>query len=159
MDKAYWSYSTIESEALAAVAAIKEFLPYTVPSWAPPYLDYRSQLSNLPQGTARCKRLPGTEVIILQQFDFTVQYCPGSCNNVVHALSRRPPFPTQVMASIQSTLSSLEDQSAIKKAQEDDPIIRQMIDTMNKNTPLRPPFNCQANHLFLLEPLLCQYFR
>ena len=63
------------------------------------------------------------------------------------------------MASTEGTLWSLGDQSAIQKAQEEDPIIGQVIDAMNKNTPLPPPFDRQADRIFLSNSLLCRQFR
>ena len=157
LDKAQRHYSTIEREALAAVAAIKEFLPYLYGFRFTLITDHNplTSLKGLRDVSGRLARWS----LFLQQFDFTVQYCPGSRNNVADALSRRPPSPTQVMASIEGTLWSLGDQSAIQKAQEEDPLIGQVIDAMNKNTPLPPPFDRQADRIFLPNSLLCRQFR
>ena len=70
LDKAQWNYSTIDCEALAAVAAIKEFLSYLYGFWFTLITDHNPLTS--------CKGLRDVSShlarwsLFLQQFNFTV---------------------------------------------------------------------------------------
>ena len=131
LDKAQRNYSTIEREALAAVAAIKEFLPYLYGFQFTVITDHNPLTS-----------LKGLRDVGGRLAQWSL-FCSNSTSQssiaqglviMADALSSRPPLQTQVMTSIESTLSSLGDQSAIQKAQEEDPIIGQVIDAMSKTS-------------------------
>ena len=94
---AYWSrqlnkpernYSTIEREALATVAAIKEFYPYLYGFSFKLFTDHNPliALKGLKDVGGRLARW----MIFLQQFNFQIKYKPGKVNNDADALSRRP---------------------------------------------------------------------
>ena len=95
---AYWSrqlrrseknYSTIEREALAVVDAIKEFYPYLYGFSFTLYTDHNPlvSLKTVKDFGGRVSRW----LLLLQQFDFTVVYKPGTSNGNADCLSRRPP--------------------------------------------------------------------
>ena len=92
----YWShqlnklerkYSTIEQEALAAVAAIKEFYPFQLMTDHNPLIaskglkDFGGQLTRW--------------MIFLQQFHYTMEYKAGEHNSNADALSRQPHDETE----------------------------------------------------------------
>ena len=94
---AYWSrqlnkpernYSTIEREALATVAAIKEFYPYLYRFPFKLFTDYNplTALNGLKDVGERLARW----MIFLQQFSFQIKYKPGKVNSDADALSRLP---------------------------------------------------------------------
>ena len=94
---AYWSrqlnkpernYSTIEREALATVAAIKEFYPYLYGFPFKLFTDHNplTALKGLKDVGGRLARW----MIFLQQFSFQIKYKPGKVNSDADALSRRP---------------------------------------------------------------------
>ena len=92
---AYWSqqlkkaernYSTIEREALAVVGAIKEFYPYLYGFPFQLHNDHATQVSlkTMKDFGGRVSRW----MLLLQQFDFTVVYKPGTSNGNADCLSR-----------------------------------------------------------------------
>ena len=94
---AYWSrqlnkpernYSTIEHEALAAVAAIKEFYPYLYGFPFKLFTDHNplTALKGLKDVGGRLARW----MIFLQQISFQIKYKPGKVNGDTDALSRQP---------------------------------------------------------------------
>ena len=93
----YWSrqltkpernYSTIEREALAAVAAIKEFSPYLYGFPFTLITDHNplTALKGVKDVGGRLARW----MLFLQQFDFKMEYKPGRMHGDADALSRRP---------------------------------------------------------------------
>ena len=87
LSKAERNYSTVEREALAAVAAIKEFYPYLYGFPFKLIVDHNplTALKELKDVGGRLARW----AIFLQQFDFTVEYKPGKDHRNADALSRR----------------------------------------------------------------------
>ena len=93
----YWSrqlskpernYSTIEWEALAAVAAIKEFYPYLYGFSFTLVTDHNplTALKSLKDVGGRLSRW----MMFLQQFQLKIEYKPGKDHSDADALSRRP---------------------------------------------------------------------
>ena len=93
----YWSrqlskpernYSTIEREALAAVAAIKEFYPYLYGFSFTLVTDHNplTALKSLKDVGDRLARW----MMFLQQFQLKIEYKPGKDHSDADALSRRP---------------------------------------------------------------------
>ena len=94
---AYWSrqltkpernYSTIEREALAVVAAIKEFYPYLYGFNFTLFTDHNplTALKEMKDVGGRIARW----MLFLQQFTFCIKYKPGKVHGDADALSRRP---------------------------------------------------------------------
>ena len=94
---AYWSrqltkpernYSTIEREALAVVAAIKEFYPYLYGFNFTLFTDHNplTALKEMKDVGGHIARW----MLFLQQFTFCIKYKPGKVHGDADALSRRP---------------------------------------------------------------------
>ena len=88
LNKSERNYSTIEREALAAVAAIKEFYPYLYGFQFKVVTDHNplTALKGLKDVGGRLSRW----MIFLQQFNYTIEYRPGRKHANADALSRRP---------------------------------------------------------------------
>ena len=115
------SYSTKESEALAAVATVKEFYPYL----------YGFEFTLVTHhNPSPIKDVGGRLTLFLQPFNFTIKYKPGIHNTT---LSRIPPLSTitTTVPSIQSILGFID----IQKAQEDDKYLAQIIKAVKMGTP------------------------
>ena len=88
MNKPERNYSTIEREALAAVAAIKEFYPYLYGFPFTLITDHNplTALKGLKDVGGRLARW----MLFLQQFQFKIEYKPGKTHGDADALSRQP---------------------------------------------------------------------
>ena len=86
-----------------------------------------------------------------QQFDFTVQYYPESCNIVADALSHRPAMEEQILVVVEDTSYSFGGPAVIQKVQEKDPVIFKVIESLEKYTCPPSPFINQMGKLFLLQ--------
>ena len=88
MNKPERNYSTIEREALAAVAAIKEFYPYLYGFPFTLITDHNplTALKGLKDVGGRLARW----MLFLQQFQFKIEYKPGKIHGDADALSRKP---------------------------------------------------------------------
>ena len=86
LQKAERNYSTTEKEALAAVAALKEFYPYVYRFPCKLITDHNplTSLKGLKDVGGRLTRW----LLFLQQFDIEFQYKPGRCHDNADALSR-----------------------------------------------------------------------
>nr|CAI5823027.1 unnamed protein product [Callosobruchus analis] len=86
LNSAECNYSTIEKELLAIVFGVKYFRPYV---WGRKFIivsDHKplQYLLNLKQHNPRLLRWK----LLLEQYDYTIQYKPGKANSNVDALSR-----------------------------------------------------------------------
>ena len=88
LNKSERNYSTIEREALAAVAAIKEFYPYLYRFQFKLVTDH-NPLTAL-KGLKDVGGWLNQWMIFLQQFNYTIEYRPGRKHANADALSRRP---------------------------------------------------------------------
>eukprot|EP00731_Ephydatia_muelleri_P009248 Em0004g1586a len=88
LNKAERNYSTVEREALAVVAAVKEFYPYLYGRTFTLFTDHNplTSLQGLKDTGGRITRW----LLFLQQFDMKVLYRPGRNNGNADGLSRRP---------------------------------------------------------------------
>eukprot|EP00731_Ephydatia_muelleri_P009263 Em0004g1601a len=88
LNKAERNYSTVEREALAVVAAVKEFYPYLYGRTFTLFTDHNplTSLQGLKDTGGRITRW----LFFLQQFDMKVLYRPGRNNGNADGLSRRP---------------------------------------------------------------------
>ena len=111
MQKAERNYSSIEREALAAVATIKEFYPYLYAFHFKLVTDHNplKSLKGLKDIGGRLSRW----MIFLQQFNFQFEYKPGKSHGNADAMSRRPSNENVV-----ATVHQLEmDSDEMRKAQ------------------------------------------
>ena len=158
---AYWSrqlkpaerkYSTIEREALAAVAAIKDFYPYLYGHRFTLITDHNplTSLRNLNDFGGRLTRWS----LFLQQFDFQFQYRRGTTHTNADSLSRRPP----VLVTAINVSELLGDTTATRKAQDNDPQLKEVISVLEQNG--RPPTSCTTGlqRCFLKDGVLCRRY-
>ena len=111
LQKAERNYSTIEREALAAVAAIKEFYPYLYAFHFKLVTDH-NPLTSL-KGLKDIGGCLSRWMIFLQQFNFQFEYKPGKSHGNADAMSRRPSNENVV-----ATVNQLEmDSDEMRKAQ------------------------------------------
>ena len=102
LQKAEWNYSTIEKEALAAVAAIKEFYPYLYGLNFKLVTDY-NPLTSL-KGLKDVGGCLTRWMIFLQQFNFQFEYKPGKNHgNAVKALEKGEPLPVSSAPGLRKT--------------------------------------------------------
>ena len=112
LQKAERNYSVIEREALAAVAAIREFYPYLYGFHFKLVTDHNPlvSLKGLKDVGGRLTRW----ALFLQQFDFEVVHRPGREHGNADALSRRPLLGEDLVTTIQDVWM-LGDISELRK--------------------------------------------
>ena len=121
----YWSlnkvernYSTVEREALAVVAAVKEFYPYLYGFHFTLVTDHNplTSLKGLKDVHGRLTRWITT---FLQQFDFQFKYRPGGHHGNADVFSRRPPEKPEVLATILEMVSMGLEDVGVAQAQDE----------------------------------------
>ena len=164
---AYWSrqltkaernYSTIEREALAAVAAIKEFYPYL---YGFPFtlITDHNPLTSL-KGVRDVGGRIARWVLFLQQFNYNVQYKPGARHGNADALSRMAAHEPLVEKKINniSSLQELPHSIHMDMEQDKDDYLR-MVKEAVKNGDPPPGLTRQKNKLLLDNGVLCRRFK
>ncbi|KAL5503369.1 hypothetical protein EMCRGX_G010306 [Ephydatia muelleri] len=130
---AYWSrqmnnaerrYSTIEREALAVVAAVKEFYPYLYGRPFTLLTDHNplTSLQGLKDTGGRLTRW----LLYLQQFDIKVLYRPGRCNGNADTMSRRPDDSADQVAVV-NEITCLSDTEMLRQEQAKDAYIAEIM--------------------------------
>ena len=121
----YWSlnkvernYSTVEREALAVVAAVKEFYPFLYSFHFTLVTDHNplTSLKGLKDVHGRLTRWITT---FLQQFDFQFKYRPGGHHGNADVFSRRPPEKPEVLATILEMVSMGLEDVGVAQAQDE----------------------------------------
>ena len=175
---AYWSqqlkkaernYSTIEREALAVVGAIKEFYPYLYGFPLQLHTDHNPlvSLKTVKDFGGRVSQW----MLLLQQFDFTVVYKPGTSNGNADCLSRRPtanppeepaitsqgaPTATTTLAVIQEHQPP-DGHNSICQQQDKDEVLTTVKTAIQQGLPLPREFRNQRDNLVIEEG--CLYHR
>lgn len=162
---AYWSrqltkaernYSTIEREALAIVAAAKEFYPYLYG------FHFKVVTDHNPLTSQRELRDVGGRLtrwrLFLQQLDYEVEYRAGVKNGNADALSRRPDNKTEAVVATLQSLWSFGDLDEIRREQENDPYLSTVMEAVCSGTP-PPGLTRQQKRLSLQQGVLCRTFR
>ena len=156
---AYWSrqlqkserrYSATEREALAVVAAVKEFYPYLYGFPFTLVTDHNplTALKNLKDVGGRISRW----MMYLQQFQYTIEYQPGKQHTNADTLSR---IPIHVIDTFLPTISA--DQ--LKAAQLEDEVLKPVVDALVNETPLPCSMPPGLRHAQLKDGLLCRKFK
>ena len=116
LQKAERNYSTIEREALAVVAAVKDFYPYLYGFHFTLVTDHNplTSLRGLDDVHGRLTRW----MTFLQQFDFQFKYRPGRQHGNADALSRRPPVEPEVIAVVQDIFLTGSEEVQVAQAQD-----------------------------------------
>ena len=124
MNKAERRYSTIEREALAVVAAVKEFYPYLYGRPFTLLTDHNplTSLQGLKDTGGRLTRW----LLYLQQFDIKVLYRPGRCNGNADTMSRRPDDSADQVAVVHE-ITCLSDTEMLRQEQAKDAYISEIM--------------------------------
>ena len=165
LQKAERNYSTTEKEALAAVAALKEFYPYVYGFPCKLITDHNplTSLKGLKDVGGRLTRW----LLFLQQFDIEFQYKPGRCHGNADALSRigEKSCDSTVAAYSDSTVAAVEglispsSLHTLGKAQADDPQLGPVIVALKGALMLPSTTVPGLRKAFLQDGLLCRKFR
>jgi hypothetical protein len=115
LNKAERNYSTTEREALAIVYALKQFRCYVHGSLNTLVLTDHHSLRFLQTSSNLAGRL-ARWATLLQEFDFKIEYKPGTMNGDADGLSRSNPIKTNIMLSaITRNHRLIEKENKIKK--------------------------------------------
>ena len=111
LNKAERNYSTIEREALAAVAAIKEFFPY-------PYgKEFMLLTDHNPLTSLRGLKDTGGRLthwlLYIQQFDMSIRYRSGKNNANADGLSQRPSSEETIKTSHMISASNIAEDDGL----------------------------------------------
>ena len=153
LQKAERNYSTIEKEALAAVAATKEFYPYLYGFHFKLVTDHNplTSLRGLKDIGGRLSRW----TIFLQQFHFEFVYKPGKTHGNADTMSRRPPTDDTVAGIHQLEIES-ED---LSKAQRADEVLIPIIKALEDGKPLTQGVPPGLRKAFIQKGLLCRHYQ
>ena len=171
LNKAERNYSTIEREALAAVAAIKEFFPYLYGKQFMLLTDHNplTSLRGLKDTGGRLTRW----LLYLQQFDMLIRYRSGKNNANADGLSQRPSSEETIKAShiisasniaeddglvLVNSITYLGDVEELKREQASDEFTANIIRTLKEGKQL----SCELErwHKFMIiNGVLCRQSR
>ena len=155
LQKAEKNYSTIEREALTVVGAVKEFYPYFY-GFTFRLLTDHNPLTSLKgiKDTGGCLT---RWLLFLQQFNFTVEYKPGTSNTNADALSRRPPCDLLPVTTVSTDMCPASTKS-IAEAQQKDSQLVLLKQHLEQNTILHG-FPSGLRKCFAKDGLVCQPHR
>ena len=153
LQKAERNYSTTEKEALAAVAAIKEFYPYLYGFHFTLVTDHSplTSLRGLKDIGGRLTRW----MIYLQQFTFQFEYRPGRSHGNADAVSRRP-----AAGSVVTVVHRLEmNPDDVSRAQLANEHLAPVIKALKEEKPLPTNSAPGLRKAFIRNGLLCRKFQ
>ena len=130
MNKAERRYSTIEREALAVVAAVKEFYPYLY-GRSFTLLTNHNPLTSL-QGLKDTGGRLTRWLLYLQQFDMKVLYRPERCNGNADTMSRRPDDSADQVAVV-NEITCLSNTDMVRQEQANDVYIAEIMQKLQTN--------------------------
>jgi transposase InsO family protein len=153
LQKAERNYSTTEKEALAAVAAIKEFYPYLYGFHFTLVTDHNplTSLRGLKDIGGRLTRW----MIYLQQFNFQFEYKPGKSHGNADTMSRRP--ATENIVTIVHQLEINPDD--MSRAQLADENLAPVIKALKEEKPLPTNSAPGLRKAFIRNGLLYRKFQ
>ena len=130
LNKAELNYSTVEREALAVVAAVKEFYPYLYGRPFTLYTDHNplTSLHGLKDTGGRLTRW----LLYLQQFDMIVLYRPGRNNGNADGLSRRPEIYREQVSEVYGITCSVGDSEMLRQEQAKDAYTSEIIQKLQE---------------------------
>ena len=160
LNKAERNYSTIEREALAVVAGIKEFFPYLYGRPFTVYTDHNplTSLRGLKDTGGRLTRW----LLYLQQFDLTVKYRAGKLNGNADGMSRRQcdtlESPTTIAQTVMGVTTHLGDPDLLKCEQNEDPFTKNILLSI-KDGKWLPPETERWSKYVVIDGILCRQNR
>ena len=130
LNKAERNYSTVEREALAVVAAVKEFYPYLYGRPFTLYTDHNplTSLHGLKDTGGRLTRW----LLYLQQFDMDVLYRPGRSHGNADGMSRRPGISKEPVSAVYGITCSVGDSGRIRQEQAKDAYTSEIIQRLQE---------------------------
>ena len=165
LNKAERNYSTIEREALAVVAAIKEFFPYLYGRAFTLFTDHNplTSLRGLKDTGGRLTRW----LLYLQQFDITIKYRAGRNNGNADGMSRRKCDFEESPSSVQQAvvedtnalvggITYLGDPDLLKQKQRDDSFTKSILKAITEGTRLPPEIERWSKY-FVIDGILCRH--
>ena len=156
LSKAERNYSTIEREALAVVAAVKEFFPYLYGKSFNLLTDHNplTSLRGLKDTGGRITRW----LLFLQQFDIAIKYRAGKSNGNADGMSRRRPdeekLPVVNDGVFVNGITCLGDQVRLKREQAADEFTSKIVRAIENG--MSPPDE-KWSKFFLEDGVLCRH--
>ena len=156
LSKAEQNYSTIEREALAVVAAVKEFFPYLYGKSFNLLTDHNplTSLRGLKDTGGRITRW----LLFLQQFDIAMKYRAGKSNGNADGMSRRRPdeekLPVVNDGVFVNGITCLGDQVRLKREQAADEFTSKIVRAIENG--MSPPDE-KWSKFFLEDGVLCRH--
>ena len=155
LDKPERNYSTVEREALAAVAALKEFYPYVYGFPCTLLTDHNplTSLKGLKDVGGRLSRW----VMFLQQFNLQISYKPGKTHTNADALSRT--VQDNSSPSI-TTIHCSDTLDMTRSAQNQDNELVKLIEGLENGSNQLPPDLAPGLHkAYLKNGVLCRTYQ
>ena len=156
LSKAERNYSTIEREALAVVAAVKEFFSYLYGKSFNLLTDHNplTSLRGLKDTGGRITRW----LLFLQQFDIAIKYRAGKSNGNADGMSRRRPdeekLPVVNDGVFVNGITCLGDQVRLKREQAADEFTSKIVRAIENG--MSPPDE-KWSKFFLEDGVLCRH--
>ena len=156
LSKAERNYSTIEREALAVVAAVKEFFPYLYGKSFNLLTDHNplTSLRGLKDTGGRITRW----LLFLQQFDIVIKYRAGKSNGNADGMSRRRPdeekLPVVNDGVFVNGITCLGDQVRLKREQAADEFTSKIVRAIENG--MSPPDE-KWSKFFLEDGVQCRH--
>eukprot|EP00731_Ephydatia_muelleri_P028340 Em0019g1213a len=156
LSKAERNYSTIEREALAVVAAVKEFFPYLYGKPFNLLTDHNplTSLRGLKDTGGRITRW----LLFLQQFDIAIKYRAGKSNGNADEMSRRRPdeekLPVVNDGVFVNGITCLGDQVRLKREQAADEFTSKIVRAIENGMS---PLDEKWSKFFLEDGVLCRH--
>ena len=124
LSKSEKNYSVIQKECLAIVYGTKQFRHYLLGR------SFTVLTDHAPLQWLSAQKMEGLLcwwALALQEYDFVVQYRKGSQNSNADALSR---LPSCTVSATTAVVGVWEDRAALRLAQEQDPVLRKVIEAL-----------------------------
>ena len=153
LDKSEKNYSTVEKEALAAVAALKEYYPY-IYGFPCHLITDHNPLTSL-KGLKDIGGRLSCWMIFLQQFDLTITYKRGKKHSNSDTLSRAPQQDPPVAA-----IQPPDDLEITHSTQAQDVELLKILEALEAGSDLQDPSVAPGlRKVYIEDGLLCRTFQ
>ena len=123
------NYSVIQKECLAAVYAMKQFRHYLL---GRPFTLITEHAPLQWLSAQKMEGLLSRWALAIQEYDFDIQYRKGALNTNADALSHRDSSISH--SAVTTTTQADASREALRKAQQEDPVIRVVYKALSKST-------------------------